>query len=279
MAATSSDVIKLTHRKSEERGHADHGWLKTYHTFSFANYQNTKFDSFGCLRVINEDRVLPGEGFGEHGHREFEIFSIVLGGEIEHKDSLGNTESIKIGETQLTSTGTGVRHSEFNRNTKYTVHFLQIWALPNRSGLRPSYYSRNFSVEEKTDKLVRIVAPVGADGVQDVREGDGPTPIHSDLTTYISILFPTKHILQAFQADTTKAYVHLAMTSKYRSPQEAAFADGARLKLTPSSGSAPLTLVEGDGAFLEVRKGSKATIEFASEGGKPAEFVFFEIVD
>lgn len=158
MASTMQATLTL--RPSEERGFADHGCkhtvsrhvnhlslvqgLKTYHSFSFASYQDPSHEQWGPLRVINEDRVEPNKGFGEHGHREFEIFSIILGGELEHKDSLGGLEIMKRSDVQLTSTGKGVRHAEFNRNASQQVHFLQCWAVPNASGLKPAYYVCHF---------------------------------------------------------------------------------------------------------------------------------------
>src|SRR6201995_3505490 len=151
-------------RRSGERGYADHGWLKSFHTFSFADYYDPKHVEFGPLRVINEDRVQAGAGFGTHGHRDMEIISYVLSGELAHKDSMGNGSTIKPGDVQRMSAGTGVQHSEFNPSAQNPVHFLQIWIQPNRRGLDPSYEEKRFSADEKRGKLRLIVSPDAAQG-------------------------------------------------------------------------------------------------------------------
>src|SRR5262249_44384638 len=139
-------------RKARDRGHFDHGWLNTYHTFSFAQYYEPDYMGFRSLRVINEDRVRPGQGFGAHGHRDMEIVTYVLEGALEHKDSLGNGSLIKAGELQRMSAGTGIRHSEFNPSAAAWVHLYQIWLLPDRQGVTPSYEQRFFSKEEKAGR-------------------------------------------------------------------------------------------------------------------------------
>ncbi len=151
-------------RKGADRGHADHGWLDTYHTFSFADYHDPKQMGFRSLRVINEDRVQPGQGFGTHGHRDMEIVTFVLAGELEHKDSLGNGSIIRPGELQRMTAGTGVRHSEFNPSESEPVHLYQIWLLPERAGLPPSYEQRTFSDEEKRGRFRLVASPAGTDG-------------------------------------------------------------------------------------------------------------------
>jgi quercetin 2,3-dioxygenase len=148
-------MIKI--RRAQERGHFDHGWLDTYHTFSFGDYYDPEQMGFRALRVINEDRVAPGQGFGMHGHRDMEIVTLVLSGQLEHRDSLGSGEVLRPGELQRMTAGTGIRHSEFNPSTDEPVHLYQIWILPERAGLVPSYEQLAFSDEERLDRL-RVVA-------------------------------------------------------------------------------------------------------------------------
>jgi hypothetical protein len=166
-------------RHAEERGRANLGWLDSRHTFSFGHYYDPKFMGFGPLRVINEDRVQPEQGFGTHGHNDMEIISYVLEGALEHKDSMGNGSVIRPGDLQRMSAGTGVRHSEFNASDKDLVHFLQIWILPERNGLEPGYEQKAFSADEKQGRL-RLVGS---------REGrNGSVTIHRDVDLYATIL-------------------------------------------------------------------------------------------
>ena len=165
----------ITVRKSSERGHADHGWLDTRHTFSFADYLDERHMGFRDLRVINEDRVGPGAGFPTHSHRDMEILSWVLEGELEHQDSLGNGSIIRPGELQRMSAGSGVRHSERNPSQAHPLHFLQIWVLPERPGLVPGYEQKSFPEEERRGRLRLIASPEG---------GGGSVTIHQDVRLF-----------------------------------------------------------------------------------------------
>ena len=166
-------------RRSQERGLADHGWLKSFHTFSFADYYDPENMGFGALRVINEDRVQPGQGFGTHGHRDMEIISYVLDGGLAHKDSMGNGSVIRPGDVQRMSAGTGVRHSEYNASDRDPVHFLQIWIEPNERGVQPGYEEKHFDDASKRGKL-RLIAS------QDAR--DGSVRIHQDANLYAALV-------------------------------------------------------------------------------------------
>ena len=181
----------LTIRKRDERGHADHGWLDTYHTFSFADYYDPDQMGFRTLRVINEDRVAPGTGFGTHGHKDMEIVTYVLEGALEHKDSMGNGEVLRPGEFQRMSAGTGIRHSEFNPSATEPVHLYQIWLLPRTNGIKPSYEQKFFPEVEKQGKFRLVASPNGA---------EGSLSIHQDAKVYLSTLDAgqeVKHDLEA----------------------------------------------------------------------------------
>ena len=169
----------ITLRPRNERGSANFGWLDSRHTFSFGNYYDPQHMGFASLRVINEDKVTPAQGFGTHGHRDMEIISYVLSGELAHKDSMGNGSIIRPGNVQRMSAGTGIRHSEFNASNTEPVHFLQIWIMPDESGLEPSYEEKNFTSEEKQGKLRRV-------GSRDGR--DGSVTIHQDVNLYLASL-------------------------------------------------------------------------------------------
>jgi redox-sensitive bicupin YhaK (pirin superfamily) len=173
-------------RRANERGHADHGWLNTYHTFSFADYLAPDHMGFRALRVINEDRVSAGKGFGMHGHRDMEIFSYVLEGELEHKDSLGNGAVLRPGEFQRISAGKGITHSEFNPSAKNATHFYQIWLLPERRGLEPGYAQKHFDPEGRRNQWQLVAS----------RDGKvGSLPIHQDANIYLADVTAAKDLL------------------------------------------------------------------------------------
>jgi len=187
----------LTIRKSQDRGYADHGWLKSFHSFSFAHYYDPEFMGWGNLRVINEDRIAPGTGFGTHGHRDMEIISYVLSGNLAHKDSMGNVKGIPPGDVQRMSAGSGVQHSEFNHAPDETTHFLQIWIEPNVRGIPASYEQQQVPPVSKRGALSRIAAPEG-----------GVVKIHADAALYAG-LFDGDEAATLQIASGRKAYVHL----------------------------------------------------------------------
>ncbi|MBU3615681.1 pirin family protein [Polynucleobacter sp. JS-Polo-80-F4] len=186
-------------RKSQERGYADHGWLKSFHSFSFASYHDPRFMGWGNLRVINEDRIAAGKGFGKHSHRNMEIISYVLSGELAHEDSMGNIKGIPPGDVQRMSAGNGVTHSEFNHAKDQTTHFLQIWIEPNVSEIEPSYEQKSVPKIEKDGKLRIIASATG---------NDGAVKIHADATIYAG-LFNGPETAALILDPSRKAYVHL----------------------------------------------------------------------
>ncbi len=188
-----------TLRKAQDRGYADHGWLKSYHSFSFADYYDPAHVGFGNLRVINEDRVAPGMGFGKHSHRDMEIISYVLAGELAHQDSMGNVKGIPPGDVQRMSAGRGVTHSEFNHAKDQTTHFLQIWILPNVTGIAPGYEQKSVPVADKRGRLALIAAPEGAGGA---------VVIHADASVYAG-LFDGAEQAELALDPARKAYVHV----------------------------------------------------------------------
>jgi redox-sensitive bicupin YhaK (pirin superfamily) len=190
-------------RRSHERGYADHGWLKSFHTFSFADYFDPDHVEFGPLRVINEDRVAAGAGFGTHGHRDMEIISYVLSGELAHKDSMGNGSTIRPGDVQRMSAGTGVRHSEFNPSHTEAVHFLQIWIQPDRNGIEPSYEELSFPAAQKRGRLRLIASPDKA---------EGSVLIHQDARVYAG-LFDGEESATLNVGASRRIYVHVARGS------------------------------------------------------------------
>ena len=214
-------------RRSDARGHADHGWLKSFHSFSFADYFDPAWMGWGNLRVINEDRIAPGTGFGTHGHRDMEIISYVLQGNLAHKDSMGNVKGIPPGDVQRMSAGSGVRHSEFNHAPDQTTHFLQIWIEPNVKGIDPGYEQKSFSETEKRGQLRLVASPDGA---------RGSVSIHADAALYAG-LFNGSESAELALDPKRKAYVHLVRGAldvngqRLQAGDAAVIADAERLSL------------------------------------------------
>ncbi|KAJ7142321.1 RmlC-like cupin domain-containing protein [Mycena epipterygia] len=259
--------IKIVPRPSQERGNFELDWLKSFHTFSVASHPSEHV-GFGSLRVINEDRVDAHTGFGTHSHREFEIFSYLVSGELEHKDSMGNIEVLKRGDLQLTSAGTGISHSE-KAHGATPVHFLQIWSLPSTARLQPKYFTRHFMDAEKRDVWARVVAPVDAPGVLgDSRESKGPAPVQSPLTLYATLLSEGKRLSQAVAG--SKGYIHVVQTSGYNTEK----ATGAAVKVLGDAG-VEWVLKEGDGAYLHFEEATELIVE--NVGETTAEVLLFDI--
>ncbi len=233
----------ITIRRAEERGHADHGWLDTRHTFSFADYHDPAHMGFGDLRVINEDRVQPGTGFGTHGHRDMEIVSYVLRGELEHRDSMGNGSVVRPGEVQRMSAGTGVRHSERNPSPCEPLHFLQIWILPSEHGLAPGYEQKAFPAEERRGKLRLVASPDGG--------RDGSVTLHQDARLSIALLAEGERVRHEI-AGGRRAWVQVARG-------ELAL-NGARLRA-------------GDGAAVE----DEVALEIEGTSTPAAEVLVFDL--
>lgn len=229
----------ITIRKSEDRGHANHGWLNTYHTFSFANYYDPKQMGFRALRVINEDQVSPGAGFGTHGHSDMEIITYVLEGALEHKDSLGTGSIIKPGEVQRMSAGTGIKHSEFNHSQTDSVHLLQIWILPEKKGMAASYEQREFPIAQNPGKLHLVAAKTGRENA---------VTVHQDLDLYAAVLEQNQQVLHILQ------------------PQRHAWVQVARGEIILNG----LPLSQGDGAALS---GENVVIEAT----KNSEILLFDL--
>ncbi|MEA2626445.1 MAG: quercetin 2,3-dioxygenase [Candidatus Binatota bacterium] len=206
-------------RRADERGHARHGWLESYHTFSFADYQDPSFMGFRALRVINEDRVQPGQGFGTHSHRDMEIITYVLEGALEHKDSLGTGSIIRPGDVQRMSAGTGVAHSEFNHSRTELVHFLQIWILPEEAGLAPSYEQRSFPEAGRTDRFSLVAS-------RDAREGS--VEIHQDVDLHAAILSSGTALEHALRAGR-HAWLQVARGRLSANDQLLSAGDGAAI--------------------------------------------------
>lgn len=266
---------KITPHRSNTRGHSDHGWLDSYHSFSFADWYNPSFTHFGSLRVLNEDRVKANSGFPTHPHRDFEIFSYILGGELTHRDSMlakgkegGQSDKfyrMHRGDVQFTTGGTGIAHSEMNEHKTDTVHFLQIWAIPWKRGLAPRYHTKHFEEDDKRAGFVTILSPLkgGEDATAQQENEPEPTiagsiPIHADFAMGAGIIAPQAKFEWTVGAKATretkrKVYVHLPMTKNGKS----------RIRL---DGREDAELAEGDGAFVEgVNAGDKLAVESIGE--------------
>jgi redox-sensitive bicupin YhaK (pirin superfamily) len=226
-----------TIRRSGDRGFADHGWLKSFHTFSFADYFDPEHVEFGPLRVINEDRVAAGAGFGTHAHRDMEIISYVLDGELAHKDSMGNGSTLRPGDVQRMSAGSGVRHSEFNPSESSGTHFLQIWIQPSARNIEPSYEEKRFSAEDKRGQLRLIVSPDGA---------AGSVLIHQDAKIYAG-LFTAAESAHLTVAPGRRIYVHVARGTL--TVNGAVLSAGDALRITDGS---PLRIDKGHDAEVLV---------------------------
>jgi len=223
-------------RRAGERGHANHGWLDSYHSFSFADYHDPRHMGFGPLRVINEDRVQPGTGFGTHGHRDMEIITYVLEGALAHEDSMGNGSTIVPGDVQRMSAGTGVRHSEYNHSKSGATHFLQIWIEPKRTGIPPSYEQKHFEPQAKRGRLRVIASPDGR---------DGSVSMNQDALIYAG-LFDGDEKARLELAPGRKGYVHVARGKLSVNGQ--ALGAGDALK----TDGGPLALDSGRGAEVLV---------------------------
>jgi quercetin 2,3-dioxygenase len=230
----------ITVRHAKDRGHANHGWLDTWHTFSFADFYDREQMGFQSLRVINEDFVSPGQGFGMHGHRDMEIITLILEGALEHRDSLGTGSVIRPGELQRMSAGTGIRHSEFNPSPKEALHLYQIWLLPDRAGHKPSYEQKSFPEPERRDQFQLVASPDGR---------NGSLTIHQDANVYLA------------SVDDSKAITHAI------SPGRSAWLQilRGRLKLNDK----PLTA--GDGAAVQ----GESELTISADG--PAEVLLFDL--
>jgi redox-sensitive bicupin YhaK (pirin superfamily) len=234
-------------RRSSERGYADHGWLKSFHSFSFAEYHDPAHMGFGNLRVINEDRIAPGTGFGTHGHRDMEIISYVLAGELAHKDSIvagkagtGAAGVIRPGDVQRMSAGRGVMHSEYNHSRSDVTHFLQIWILPSATGIEPGYEQKRFSDQEKRGRLRLVASPDGR---------EGSIRVHADAAIYAG-LFDVGESAELALAAARKTYVHVAR---------------GRINVNGQ------VLTEGDAAGFENER------RMALDGGVDAEVLVFDL--
>ena len=234
--ATPTTSPRFTLRRSEERGHAQHGWLDSHHTFSFADYHDPRHMGFRALRVINEDRVAPGQGFGTHGHRDMEIISYVLEGALEHQDSLGTGSVIHPGDVQRMSAGTGVRHSERNASKTEGLHFLQIWIVPDKAGHAPSYEEKNFTAADKQGRLRLVASPTGK---------DGSVTLHQDVSLYAGLFAAGESATYALPAGRS-SWIHVARGKVTLNGETLCAGDAA--EVAASSAAQPLDIRGVDAA-------------------------------
>ena len=285
--ATTLSSAKIVPRRSSERGHADHGWLNTYHTFSFADYGDARHMGFGSIRVLNEDRVAPNTGFPTHSHRDAEIFSYIINGQLTHRDSMMKRGSegkaskdqfyrMERGDVQFTTGGSGIVHSEANEDTSRPVHFLQIWALPWKKGLKPIYHTSTFAEADKRKNFVPIISPLKAgtsataeDEAAAVPTINGTIPVHADLLFSAGII-PEGEKFEykiggedaIFSKNERRIYVHLPMTK----------GEKAKIRL---DGREDATLSEGDGAYISgIKAGQALSVE--STGQEEAEVIVLD---
>ncbi|MDE1182874.1 pirin family protein [Paraburkholderia sp.] len=224
-------------RRSEDRGHANHGWLDSYHSFSFADYRDPQHVHFGPLRVINEDRIAPGQGFGTHGHRDMEIVTYVLEGALSHRDSMGTGSTIRPGDVQRMSAGTGVQHSEFNASQEDSLHLLQIWVIPKRAGDQPGYEEKRFDAADKRGRLRVVASPDGR---------DGSVTIHADSTLYAGLFDGDERAELTLDAGR-QAYVHVARGTVTVNGEALVAGDAAKI-----TDAQRVTLEKGTGAEVLV---------------------------
>jgi len=258
----SASNVTLQPRRSEDRGRGEMDWLNSYHTFSFASYHESGFQSFGALRVINEDRVTGGNGFGRHPHNDYEIFSYIISGALKHDDSLGNQEVLRRGDVQFTSTGSGIAHSEYNASQTDIVHFLQMWVRPRARGLPPAYQTKSFPDADKDGKLRLIVSPDGQ---------DNSCVVQNDVKVYASLLHEGQSVTLPLAAGR-RAYVHVAM--------DATDFDHEKRETSVQLNGGATVLRDGDGCFVELKDnkvGGELTLTGRCQGTKPAELVVFDL--
>jgi len=243
-------------RRSKERGHADHGWLDTSHTFSFASYFDSKFQNFGAFRVLNEDHVTGGNGFDTHPHSNYEIFSYIVQGAIHHKDSAGHDEVIERDGVQFTTAGSGLSHSEYNNSESEDLHFLQMWVKPAKMNLKPGYQTGVWADEDKLNHLTLLIRPEEDESRDEASKGQTPIKIHQDAFVYASVLEEGKSLQHAPSNENRRVYIHVI--------------EGKDVGVTVND---DIELKGGDGAFIT----EEAKITLTGTGSTPTEFVLLEL--